>query len=310
MSYGIVRVQKLKSSAVRGIQSHDHRERESLTNPDIDQAKKVDNYALVDSPSFNAAIQERLEPVRANSTKALRKDAVVMCQLMVTSDQDFFKSLTPEREKEFFRQSLAFIQKRYGKENVLSATVHKDEKTPHMHVNLTPIRSGRLIASEIFTREELGKLHTDFHNSVGKEWGLERGETREDKRRHLSVGDYKRETAKAIQTELEKVQAELAQTKKELDQAKAIAAKELEQARAELDKTRAELSTFKGVQEGTAKAMAQAQAWSIEKARQELERQKKEQERQAVLERAKAEEREKAREQARQAHSRGPSMGR
>ncbi len=309
MSYGIVRVQKLKSSAVRGIQSHDHRERESLTNPDIDQTKKADNYALVDSPSFNAAIQERLEPVRANNTKALRKDAVVMCQLMVTSDQDFFKNLTPEKEKEFFRQSLAFIQERYGKDNVLSAIVHKDEKTPHMHVNLTPIRGGRLIASEIFTREELGKLHTDFHDSVGKEWGLERGETREDKRRHLSVGDYKRETAKAIQTELEKVQAELVQVRKELDQAKGVA-KELEQTKAELDKTKAELSTFKGVQDGTAKAMAQAQAWSIEKARQELERREKERERQAALERAKAEEREKVREQARQTHSRGPSMGR
>lgn len=305
MSYGIVRVQKLKSSAVRGIQSHDHRERESLTNPDIDQAKKADNYALVDSPSFNAAIQERLEPVRANSTKALRKDAVVMCQLMVTSDHDFFKSLTPEREKEFFQQSLRFIQERYGKENILSATVHKDEKTPHMHVNLTPIRGGRLIASEIFTREELGRLHTDFHNSVGKKWSLERGETREDKKRHLSVGEYKRETVKATEAELEKVQAELAQTRKELDQAKAVA-KELEQTKAELDKTRAELSSFKGVQEGTAKALAQAQAWSVEKARQEVEKRQKERERQAAMEKTKAEER--AREQAR-TPSRGPSMG-
>lgn len=283
MSYGIVRVQKFKQTAVRGIQTHDHRERESLTNPDIDKAKKAENYALVDSDSFNDAIQERLKPVRADSTKALRKDAVVMCQLMITSDNDFFKSLTPEREKNFFKHAFDFIANRYGHGNIISATVHKDEKTPHMHINLVPIRGGRLIASEIFTREELGNLHTDFYNSVGKNWGLNRGETREEKRHHLSVGDFKRETVKNIDIELEKVQDELAQIK------------------AELDKTRAELFNFKDVQEGTAKALAQAQAMSIEKARQEVKRK----ERQAALERLKAEEKARQQTQQRPSHHMG-----
>ncbi len=300
MSYGIVRVQKFKQTAVRGIQSHDHRERDSLTNPDIDQTKKAENYALVDSLSFNAAIQERLEPVRATSTKALRKDAVVMCQLMVTSDHDFFKSLTPEREKEFFQQALLFIQERYGKENILSATVNKDEKTPHMHVNLTPIRDGKLIASKIFTREELGKLHTDFYNAVGKAWGLERGETRDEKRRHLTVAEYKRETVKATEAELEKIQAELVQARRELAQTNAVA-KELERTKAELDKVRAELFSFKGVQEGTAKALAKAHAWSVEKARQEMERRQKEAERK---------EQERQRRELERNRSRGMDLGR
>lgn len=278
MSYGIVRVQKFKQTAVRGIQSHDHRERESLTNPDIDQSRTAKNYALVDSLGFNAAIQTRLEPVRANSTKALRKDAVVMCQLMVTSDADFFANLTPEKERAFFKQSLDFIAERYGPGNIVSAIVHKDEKTPHMHVNITPIRDGKLIASKIFTREELTKLHTDFYNAVGKAWGLERGETREDKRHHLTVAEYKRETVKATEAELKKVQAELVETRKELAQAKAIA-KKLEQTKAELDKVRADLFSYKGIQEGTAKALEQALAWSVEKARQEMERRRQEAER-------------------------------
>jgi hypothetical protein len=189
MSYGIIRYQKFKASGVRGIQSHDLRERPSHTNPDIDQAKTAENYSLVESANFNADIQKRLETLE--SIKAVRKDAVVMCQMLVTSDKDFFDNLTPAKEKEFFEQSLKFITDRYGKENIISATVHRDEKTPHMHVNFTPVRGSRLTANTIFDRKELQALQTDFHASMGQMWGLKRGESRDEKRRHLDTEAYK-----------------------------------------------------------------------------------------------------------------------
>lgn len=199
MSFGIVRVQKFKAQGVRGIQSHDHRERESRTNPDIDKERISQNYALVESPDWNKAISERLSTLE--STKAVRKDAVVMVQLMVTSDHDFFKSLTPEKEKAFFEESLRFIQERYGAENIFSAIVHKDEKTPHMHVNLTPIRERRLTAKEIFNRADVTSLHTDFFQAVGQKWNLKRGESREEKRQHLDTEAFKLATRRK---ELEK----------------------------------------------------------------------------------------------------------
>lgn len=195
MSYGIIRIQKFKAMAVRGIQSHDLRERESRSNPDIDHERSKQNYALVECRDLNSAIKERLDTLE--STKAVRKDAVVMAQCLVTSDHDFFKGLTPDRQRKFFEQSLAFVASRYGQENILSATVHLDEKTPHMHINLTPLRDGRLTAKEIFNRQEFCVLHTDFHKTVGREWGLERGETREDKRKHLDTEAYKLATRKA-----------------------------------------------------------------------------------------------------------------
>jgi len=286
MSFGIIRMQKIKAGGVRGIQSHDRRERDPRTNPDIDKARSPDNYALVECEAFNRAVKERLESLE--SDKAVRKDAVVVCQLLVTSDSDFFKNLTPAREIAFFNQSLEFIAARYGRENIVSATVHKDEKTPHMHVNLTPIRDGRLVANEIFDRKELRNMHTEFHRSVGQNWGLERGESREEKRKHLDTEAYKHKT-------------QLEAMRKELGQAKA----ELSQTKAELTKAKDEISTFRGVQEGTARVLAQAQTWCIQKG-QEAEKAEKARKAALAEEKARADA-EKAKEPRQQ--SRGPSMG-
>lgn len=203
MSYGIVRIQKFKAEAVKGIQIHDHRERQSRTNPDIDKERTPQNYSLVESENWNEAIKARIETLE--STKAVRKDAVVMVQVLVTSDHEYFKNLTPEKEKAFFQESLKFIQERYGKENVFSAVVHKDEKTPHMHVNLTPIRDRRLTAKEVFNRQNVTSLHTDFFEAVGKKWGLERGQSREEKRKHLDTEEFKQHTRR------EQLQARMAE---------------------------------------------------------------------------------------------------
>lgn len=200
MSYGIIRVQKFKASDVRGIQSHDRRERDPHTNPDIDRERSAQNYTLVESPNFRVSIQGRLETLK--TTKAVRKDAVVMCQFLVTSDHQFFQNLTPEKQKAFFQNALQFIGDRYGKENIVAATVHMDEKTPHMHVNMTPIRDGRLTAKEIFTRSELITLQDQFHAKIGASWGLERGQSREERTRHMAVADYKLKT----QTEAQEVE--------------------------------------------------------------------------------------------------------
>lgn len=189
MSYAIVRVQKFKATAVKGIQIHNHREKDSRTNPDIDKSRTKENYALVECPDFRKAIAERFETLQTN--RAVRKDAVVMAQILVTSGPEFFQDMPKDEQQKFFQNSLDFLADRYGKENILSAVVHMDERTPHMHVDLTPIRDGRLTAKTIFTRGELGQLQTDFVREVGQAWGLRRGESREEKRRHLSTEEYK-----------------------------------------------------------------------------------------------------------------------
>ncbi len=199
MSYAIIRIQKFKRGAVKGIELHDQRAKDvSHTNPDIDRTKSSQNYTLTGSHAdYLREVDERLGKL---SGKAIRKDAVVMCQALITSDTAFFHTLSQEQQRDFFSRSLDFIKRRYGEENVLSATIHMDESTPHMHVNFTPIRDGKLSAFSIFTRQELTNLQTDFSTQVGQRFGLQRGASRALKRKHLDVADYKRMTDFQLET--------------------------------------------------------------------------------------------------------------
>lgn len=124
MSYGIIRMDKCNRHGVTGLQIHMNREKDSLTNLDIDKTKSNQNYSLIECNNYHHDIDEKLK--RVERKKAIRKDAVVMCGFVITSDSDFFKNITPKEEKDFFEKSLEFIKKRYGQENVISAKVHKD----------------------------------------------------------------------------------------------------------------------------------------------------------------------------------------
>ena len=153
MSLLVLHMDKFKKDAIRGIQSHNRRERESHSNPDIDYSRSVGNYDLHESPSDNyaQAIQNRIDDLLM--VKAVRKDAVHMCGLIVSSDKEFFDKLNANETRRFFEEAAAYLTDFVGRENVISAMVHMDEKTPHMHflhVPMTP--DGRLNANKIYTR--------------------------------------------------------------------------------------------------------------------------------------------------------------
>lgn len=201
MSYGIIRIQKFHSQAVKGIEIHDTRAKDvSHTNEDIDRARSSLNYSLASPPPGVSYLDTAKQNIAAlNPKKATRKDAVVMCQALITSDNAFFKRLTASQERQFFEDALEFIKRRYGAENVISATIHKDEKTPHMHINFTPIKDKKLSAKAIFNKIELTELQTAFTREVGTSYDLARGESREIKRKHLSTEIFKVETGKMSQ---------------------------------------------------------------------------------------------------------------
>jgi len=102
MSYLVLHMDKFKKEAVRGIQSHNNRERESHSNPDIDPARSAGNYELHDAATgnYSEAIQNRIDDLLL--VKAVRKDAVHMCGLIVSSDKSFFEKLSPEDTERFF----------------------------------------------------------------------------------------------------------------------------------------------------------------------------------------------------------------
>lgn len=183
--------------SVRGIQNHNERLKESHTNPDIDSQRSYLNQDLhpvhTDKTYYNR-INDRIKEL--DLPKAVRKDAVTMCGFVCTSDQQFFKQMPQEEQNRFFKESYEFLKNRYGEQNIVAAKVHYDETTPHLHCYIVPVTSdGRLCAKDIFTRTELKQLQTDYHKCVtNKGFNLDRGEQREEKRRHLSTEEYKLET--------------------------------------------------------------------------------------------------------------------
>lgn len=212
MSYSICRIAKIKASGVTGIQIHDRREKDGVshTNEDIDWTKTRENVDLLEQQErFRTVVSNRIAEL--NLTKQPRSDATVMAQCLVTSDNAFFQKMNQTEQSEYFKKSLDFLEKRYGKQNMVSAVIHYDERTPHMHVNFVPVTSdGRLSARDLFSPKELRKLQDDYNKFVRENgYDLERGELHSQKE-HLSVEEYKvatrYEELKQKQVELDRVE--------------------------------------------------------------------------------------------------------
>lgn len=204
MSYAICRVQKCGSSHdVAGMQIHDRRERKhSNSNPDIDFSRSKENYSLCSlDGSFNEFIDKQIAE-RYTGKKAVRKDAVRMVQVLFTSDNEFFAKLSSEQQREYFQSCYKWAADRWGAANIISANVHMDEVTPHMHLNFVPLtKDGRLSAKECVGNgsKALQQLQDNFYQVVGAAHGLERGsrsdlENGDQPRKNQRVSEYKNRT--------------------------------------------------------------------------------------------------------------------
>ena len=128
-----------------------------------------------------------------------------MNSFVLGSDKTFFDGLAKIEQYNFFLDCHKFFAERYGEENIIAAVVHNDETTPHMHLNLMPVtKDGRLCSKQLFDKPQLQQLQTDFYESVGKRWGLQRGKEGSQKK-HLSTAEFKAkkiiERAEAIREE-------------------------------------------------------------------------------------------------------------
>ena len=221
MSYAICRVQKIKISGIGGLQAHNQREHEkSYTNPDIDWSRKNLNYTLTENTqniNFNVRADERIAQAYTGK-KAVRKDAVKLCEALFTSDKTFFDKLTEQEQKHFFQDCYEWACNRYGKNNIISAIVHLDENTPHMHVDFVPITyDGRLSAKAVIgSKNDLQAMQDDYYEKIGKPWGLERGERAdftdpkaEKPRKHLETAELKKQQLKNEIQELENLKEKL-----------------------------------------------------------------------------------------------------
>ena len=158
-------------------------------NPQIDPTRTRENYNLIKRQrSYTQFINDKIAAL--DLPTKVRKDAVLMCSFVVGSDREFFGKLSPQEQQQFFVDCARFFAERYGEDNIISAVVHMDETTPHLHLNLIPIADERLSAKTLFGRKELQSLQTDFHSAVGKKWNLQRGKEG-SQAKHLSTAELK-----------------------------------------------------------------------------------------------------------------------
>lgn len=204
-------MEKYKRGDIVGIERENERDEnyKSTKNPQIDKSRTHLNYhTLPYEKKYLSFIDKRIKELAPK--RKIKDDAVLITSFILGSDKEFFDGISPETQKQFFSDCTEFFAKRYGKENVVSAVVHLDESTPHLHFNLMPVTGGRLCAKELFDRTALRELQTDFYEVVGRKYGLKRGKE-DSTAKHLDTVAFK--TKKMTEAAEEKIrEAEEAQT--------------------------------------------------------------------------------------------------
>lgn len=225
MSMIVARMQKMKAGNLSGIQRHNQREFLNHSNKDIDPTRTEKNYDLVnDEPvDYKEHVGEIIDSQR-EGTRAIRKDAVLVDEWIITSNQEFFKDLSESDTRRFFEESVAYFSDNFGSQNVAYANVHLDETTPHMHMGIVPMKDGKLTSKTVFNRETLKRIQEEFPKHLQeKGFNIERGEEN-SQRKNLSIETYKEVVNSAkqeAQKEVENLKEKKAETKKEIEKVNA-----------------------------------------------------------------------------------------
>jgi len=206
-AYGILRMTKVSNTGAIAHLGQHHLRTAGYTaksNPDIDPNRTALNYRLDDcagrtlSERIDARIAAGLTAKNQDgTTKKIRADAVKMVDIICATSGEFMAGLTADRQREYFKECLEWVKGHFGADNIVSAVVHMDETTPHLHICAVPITAkGRLSAKEFMgSRKQLRYIQDRYWEGVSKNWGLERGERVElTGRKHLNVAEYKAST--------------------------------------------------------------------------------------------------------------------
>ncbi len=176
--YAILRFAKYKGPEIGNIEAHNERTKEKYaSNPDVDTSRSKYNFHLIQPERKYRAEAERQIAAAGCRT---RKDSVRVVETLVTASLEFFKGKKQAEIRAYFEDALRFIEKHQSKETILSAVVHVDERTPHMHLCFVPLTEDkRLCAKEIIgNKKKLTWWQDEFWKHMVKKYpDLERGES-------------------------------------------------------------------------------------------------------------------------------------
>lgn len=207
MSYAIIRNEKLTRAQAMGAYKHNERKTKNHSNKNIDSSRTELNYYLKKNELSYIKEFDRIKK-KYNLKGQIRSNSNIICEMVFTSDQKFFDEIGYEESKRYFTESYNFIcnYKNLGKQNIISAVVHMDEDTPHMHLLFIPVvhttdKQGNKIDKVCCRDFWRGKnSYRDLQNAYFKHisekgFKLERGELVEvTNREHYSIQEYKKIT--------------------------------------------------------------------------------------------------------------------
>ena len=210
--YAILRFEKHKGNPARPLEAHHERQKEKYaSNPDIDTSRSKYNFHIVKrSGRYYRFIKKRVEETGCRT----RKDSTRFVDTLITASPEFFKGKSPKEVQAFFQRAGDFLIDRVGRQNIISAVVHMDEKTPHLHLTFVPLtEDNRLSAKEILgNRANLSRWQDDFYAYMVEKYpDLERGESsRITGRKHIPTRLFKQAVSLSRQAKkIEKVLNEI-----------------------------------------------------------------------------------------------------
>ena len=207
MSYAIIRNTKYKRENLKGIFRHNERKNKNYSNDNIDKEKSYLNYSIK-SPQYSYEKEFDRIKEKYNLKGQIKKVSNIACEYIITSDHDFFERIGEEETRRFFETAYKFVAKykNLGEQYIISAKVHRDEQTPHMHLIFLPVvhttdKKGnsidKLACSEFWkAKDSYRQLQDAFYKyMVENGFDLQRGLPKEEtNRQHYSVEEYKKIT--------------------------------------------------------------------------------------------------------------------
>ena len=140
MSYAIIRNVKYKRENLKGIYRHNERRNKNYSNKNIDKEKSYLNYSIK-SPKFSYEKEFDLMREKYHLKGQIKVVSNIACEYIITSDKQFFDEIGEEGTKRYFETAYNFVAeyRNLGEEYIMSANVHLDEETPHMHLVFLPV---------------------------------------------------------------------------------------------------------------------------------------------------------------------------
>lgn len=204
MSYAIIRNTKYKRENLKGIYRHNERKNKNYSNTNIDKEKSYLNYSIK-SPQYSYEKEFYLMREKYKLKGQIKVVSNIACEYIITSDKEFFETIGEEETKRYFETAYQFVTqyKDLGEQYIMSAKVHMDEETPHMHLIFLPVvhtkdKEGndidKLACSEFWkAKDSYRQLQNAFYNyMVSNNFELERGLPKEETgREHIDLKEYK-----------------------------------------------------------------------------------------------------------------------